>query len=345
MKLFGVIVGLFGCALFAFATAESQPSGSGYHIIDSLQLGGEGGWDYLTVDTSAERLYVSRGIRVQVIDLSTHSIVGEIPNTIGVHGIALVTSSGRGYTSNGRDSSVTVIDLKTLKTISVIKINARNPDAILFEPFSHRVFTFNGGSKDATAIDVGTNTVVGTIPLDGKPEFAVSDGRGHIFVNIEDKSELAMLDPVGLKVLKRWSLAPGEEPSGLAIDRTHRKLFSACGNQLMVVSDADSCSVVAKVPIGGGVDGAAFDPVSNLAFSSNGEGSLSVVQTGLHDKYSVVENVATRRGARTLVLDEKTHRIYTVTAKFGPPPAPTADRPRPRPSIEPGSVMLFTIGR
>lgn len=345
MRLFGIIVGLLGCALFANATAESQPTGSGYHIIDSLRLGGEGGWDALTVDTSAGRLYVSRGIRVQVIDLPSLSIVGEIPNTIGVHGVALVTSSGRGYTSNGRDSSVTVIDLKTLKTLSVIKINARNPDAILFEPFSGKVFTFNGGSKDATAIDVESNTVVGTIPLDGKPEFAVADGRGHIFVNIEDKSELAMLDPVGLKVLKRWSLAPGEEPSGLAIDRKHRKLFSACGNRLMVVSDTDSGTVVGTVPIGGGVDGAAFDPLVSIAFSSNGEGTLTVVREGSPDKYSVLDNVLTRRGARTLVLDEKTHRIYTVTAKFGPPPAPTADRPHPRPSIEPESVTLYSIGR
>ena len=333
------------CAFVILARAQSQPSGSDYHIIDSLRLGGEGGWDYLTVDTSAERLYVSRGVRVQVIDLANHSIVGEIPNTTGVHGIALATSLGRGYTSNGRDSSVTVFNLKTLKTLTTIKINARNPDAILFEPSSGRVFTFNGGSKDATAIDAGSGSVVGTVPLDGKPEFAVSDGRGHIYVNIEDKSELVMLDPVGLKVLKRWSLAPGEEPSGLAIDRKNRKLFSACGNRLMMVSDADSGIVVGKVTIGGGVDGAAFDPLGGNAFSSNGEGTLTVVKEGSPRQYAVEEDVVTRRGARTLVLDEKTHRIYTVTATFGPPPPPTAERPHPRPSIEPGSVTLYTIGR
>ena len=338
-------VALSLCAFVILARAQSQPSGSDYHIIDSLRLGGEGGWDYLTVDTSAERLYVSRGTRVQVIDLSSHSIIGEIPNTIGVHGIALVSSSGRGYTSNGRDSSVTVFDLKTLKTLSSIKINARNPDAILYDPVSRRVFTFNGGSKDATAIDVESDAVVGTIPLGGKPEFAVSDGRGHVFVNIEDKSELAMLDPVGLKVLKRWSIAPGEEPSGLAIDKKHRKLFSACGNRLMMVSDTDSGVVVGKVTIGGGVDGAAFDPLSSLAISSNGEGTLTVVQEESPGRYAVADNVTTRRGARTLVLDEKTHRIYTVTARFGPLPAPTAERPHPRPSIEPGSVTLYTIGR
>jgi DNA-binding beta-propeller fold protein YncE len=344
MKAFAAAIAFVACAVLNYSSAESRPAG-GYHIIDSLQLGGDGGWDYLTVDTSAERLYVSRGTRVQVIDLSSHRIVGEIPNTIGVHGITFAPSLGRGYTSNGRDSSVTVFDLKTLTTITTIKINGRNPDAILFEPSSGRVFTFNGGSKDATAIDVGSNAVVGTIPLDGKPEFAVSDGQGHIYVNIEDKSELAMLDPASLKVLKRWSIAPGEEPSGLAIDRKHRKLFSACGNRLMIVSDADSGIVVGKVTIGGGVDGAAFNPLEKLAFSSNGEGTLTVVQEGSEGKFAVVEDVVTRRGARTLVFDEKTQRIYTVTARFGPPPAPTAERPHPRPSIEPGSVTLYTISR
>ena len=343
MRSFSAAILFVACTVFNGSRAESRPAG-GYHIIDSLQLGGDTGWDYLTVDTSAERLFVSRGNRVQVIDLSNHRIVGEIPNTIGVHGIALVSSSGRGYTSNGRDSSVTEFDLKTLKTLSTIKINARNPDAILYDPVSRRVFTFNGGSRDATAIDVKSNVVAGTIPLDGKPEFAVSDGQGHIFVNIEDKSELVMLDPVGLKVLKRWSIAPGEEPSGLAIDRKNRRLFSACGNRVMMISDADSGIVVGKVTIGGGVDGAGFDPLEGLAFSSNGEGTLTVVREESPRTFSVAEDVVTRRGARTLVLDEKTHLIYTVTARFGPPPEPTDGRPHPRPSIVPGSVTLYTIG-
>ena len=345
MKFSGYAAVLFASAIVSWARVASQPAGSGYHIIDSLRLGGEGGWDYLTVDTSAERVYVSRGIRVQVVDLAQHSVVGEIPNTTGVHGIALVTSSGKGFTSNGRDSSVTVFDLKTLKMLSTIKINAQNPDAILYDKPSHRVVTFNGRSGDATAIDAESNAIVGTIPLGGKPEFAVSDGAGRVFVNIEDKSELVMIDPAALKVLKRWSLAPGEEPSGLAMDREGRKLFSACGNKLMMISDADSGAVIGKVPIGGGVDGAGYDPALRLAFSSNGEGTLTVVREDPSGKCSVVEDAATLRGARTMAVDEKTHRIYTVTAKFGPPPAATAERPHPRPSIEPGSVTLYVIGR
>ena len=340
-----VAIAVLFCALVSCGRVECQPKGSGYHVVDSLLLGGDTGWDYLTVDTSAERLYVSRGTRVQVVDLMQKSIVGEIPNTTGVHGIALVTSAGKAYTSNGRDSSVTVFDLKTLKTLSTIKIDARNPDAILYDDLSHRIFTFNGGSGNATAIDAGSGAVVGTIPLGGKPEFAVTDGRGYIFVNIEDKSELVKVDPRTLKEVKRWSLAPGEEPSGLAIDREHRRLFSACGNHLMMISNADSGGVVGQAPIGGGVDWAGYDPALRLAFSSNGEGTLTVVRGDASDRYSVLEDVTTMRGARTCVVDEKTHRVYTVTARFGTPPAPTAERPHPRPPIEPGSVTLYSIGR
>ncbi|MBI1802916.1 MAG: YncE family protein [Ignavibacteriae bacterium] len=331
--------------LLAPFSASPQSTASGYHIIDSLKLEGEGGWDYLTVDTSSERVYISRSSRVQVVDIGKHSLVGEIPNTIGVHGIALVPSLGKGYTSNGRDSSVTVFDLATLKTLRTIKIDARNPDAILFDPSSHRVFTFNGGSSNATAIDVGSDSIAGTVPLPGKPEAGVTDDNGTVFVNIEDKSVLVVFDSRTLKVLHTWPLAPGEEPSGLAIDKEHRRLFSGCGNRTMAIVDTDSGTVVTTVPIGNGVDGTAYDPASSFAFSTNGEGTLSVVREDTPTKFSVVENAATRRGARTIALDEKTHRIYTVSAKFGPPPAPTADRPHPRPAIEPGSVTLYTIGR
>jgi hypothetical protein len=338
-------VAVIACALFWCARVECQPAGSGYHVVDSVRLGGDTGWDYLSVDTSAERLYVSRGTRVQVVDLTEKSVIGEIPNTTGVHGIALVPSAGKGFTSNGRDSSVTIFDLKTLKTLSTIKIDARNPDAILYDGYSQRVFTFNGGSENCTALDAVSNAIVGTIPLGGKPEFAVTDGKGRIFVNIEDKSELVMIDPKALKEVKRWSLAPGEEPSGLAIDREHRRLFSACGNHLMMISDAESGMVVGKVPIGGGVDGAGYDPTLRLAYSSNGEGTLTVVREEAPDKFSVVQNVVTMRGARTLVVDELTHRVYTVAAKYGPIPAPTTERSHPRPPIEPGSVTLYVIGR
>jgi DNA-binding beta-propeller fold protein YncE len=323
----------------------SHAQGSGYHIIDSLTLGGEGGWDYLTVDTAAERLYVSRGMRMQVVDLASLKLVGEVPNTPGIHGIALVPSLGQGFTSNGRDSSVTVFDMNTLETENVIKIDGRNPDAIIYDPVSQRVFTFNGRSANATAIDPKTRKPVGTIPLGGKPEFAVVDGKGNIYVNIEDRSSVSCIDARKLTVSKTWSIAPGEEPSGLAIDRTHERLFSVCGNRLMVVSDMKAGKVVATVPIGEGVDGAAFDPVLGLVFSSNGEGTLTVVREESAGTFAALQNVPTRRGARTLTLDEKTHKIYTVSARFGPPPPPTGDRPRPRPSLIDGSQTLYVIGR
>lgn len=345
MKQVVFVFGLAFCGLVMTLPIYSQLSGSGYHIVDSLKLGGEGGWDYLTVDPSAERLYVSRGTRVQVVDIRKNAVVGEIPNTKGVHGIALATSRGKGYTSNGRDSSVTVFDLETLKTVATIKIDARNPDAILYDPFSRRIFTFNGGSSNATAIETESNTVVGNVSLDGRPEFAVSDGKGQIFVNLEDKSAIVAFDPTTLKVLKRWSLAPGEGPSGLSIDPENRRLFSGCSNRLMVVSDPDSGKVVTTVPIGDGVDGTAFDPGSRLAFSSNGEGTLTVVREDTPEKFLVLDNVMTKHGARTMTIDEKTHRVYTVTATFGPPPPATPDRPHPRPSIQPGSVTLYILAR
>lgn len=323
----------------------SQSSFPRYAIIDSLVLGGEGGWDYLTVDTTAGRVYVSRGMRVQVVDLATHSIAGEIAATPGVHGIALVQSVGKGYTSNGRDSTVTIFQMSSLARITTLKLQARNPDAIMYEPTTRRVFTFNGGSKNATAIDAASDSVVGTVELTGKPEFAVHDGQGRVYVNIEDKSELIVFDAQSLKVLHTWPLAPAEEPSGLAIDRRHKRLFSVGGNRRMVILDSETGKVVGDVPIGDAVDGAAFDPVSQYAFSSNGEGTMTVVSQDKDGKYIVAGTVATRRSARTLVLDEKTGRIYTVAARFGIAPPPTPERPRPRPPIEPGSVTLYVLGR
>lgn len=339
----GLLV-VLACIIAICLVAPAFGQTGGYHVVDSLVLGGDTGWDYLIVDTTAHRVYVSRGTHVQVVDIDKLAVVGDIAPTPGVHGIALAQSFGRGYISNGRDSSVTVFDLKTLQVISTIHIDARNPDAIMYDPISHRVFTFNGGSGTSTAIDAATNAVVGTVPLDGKPEFAVEDG-GRIFANIEDKSEIVAFNASTLKVIYRNSIAPGEEPSGLAIDRAHHELFSVCGNKMMMVLDEITGKVLAHVPIGGGVDAAAFDPRTGLAFSSNGEGNLTVVKTDGGTSYSVLETVPTRRGARTVALDETTHRLYTVTAKFGPPPASTAERPRPRPTIVPGSVALYVIGR
>lgn len=336
---------ILSAALILIGGTSLFAQSSGYHIIDSLVLGGEGGWDYLTVDTTTERLYVSRGMRAQVVDLRRLSVVGEVPNTPGIHGVALTPALTRGYTSNGRDSSVTIFDLKTLKRLGTVKVNGRNPDAILFDAPSQRLFTFNGGSANATVIDIATDSIAGMIPLSGKPEFAVSDHRGYIYVNIEDRSSIAEIDPRELRVTRTWSLAPGEEPTGLAIDREKGRLFSACANKLMAISDIRAGKVIATVPIGSGVDGAAYDPASRLTFASNGEGTLTVIREVSPGRFGVLENVPTRRGARTLVLDEKTGRIYTVAAKYAPLPAPGADQPRPRPSLVAGSQTLYVIGR
>ncbi|HWW77007.1 MAG TPA: hypothetical protein VNZ44_16520, partial [Pyrinomonadaceae bacterium] len=286
----------------------------------------------------------SHATHVLVVDADTGAVVGDIPDTPGVHGIAVVEDAGKGYVSNGRASTVTVFDLKSLKTLKQIPVG-KNPDAILYDAASGRVFTMNGGGDDTTAIDVKTDAVAGTLALGGKPEFAVADGRGRVFVNLEDKSAIAEFDTRRLAVEARWPIAPAEEPSGLAFDRQHRRLFSVGSNRLMAVVDADSGKVVTTVPIGGGVDAAAFDPETGLVFSSNGEGTLTVVHEDSPDRYTVVETVATRRGARTLALDPKTHRVYLVTAEFGPPPAPTPERPRPRPSIVPGTFTLLVVGR
>jgi YVTN family beta-propeller protein len=316
----------------------------GYHVVNEYRLGGEGGWDYLTLDAKARRLYVSHATHVLVVDADTGAVVGDIPDTPGVHGVAVAEEAGKGYVSSGRASSVTVFDLRTLRTLKQIPVG-RNPDAIIYDAASGRVFTMNGGSDDATAIDVKTDTVAGTLALGGRPEFAVADGRGRVFVNLEDKSAIAEFDSRRLTVEARWPVAPAAEPSGLAFDGRHRRLFSVGSNKLMAVVNADTGKVVTTVPIGGGVDAAAFDPGTGLVFSSNGEGTLTVAREDSPDRYTVVENVATRRGARTMALDPKTHRVYLVTAEFGPPPAPTPERPRPRPSIVPGTFTLLVVGR
>jgi DNA-binding beta-propeller fold protein YncE len=333
------------CVSLHAAPAAVQSNPSGYHLLDSVRLGGEGGWDLYGLDTAAGRLYISRGKHVQVLDCTKDTIIGEIPNTNGVHGIAVAHEAGKGFTSNGKDSSVTVFDLKTLKPLAVVKLQASKPDAILFEPTSKRIFVFNGGSNNTVAIDVASNAIVGTVSFEGKPELAVAGDKGHVFVNLEDKSAVVEFDATTLKVTHTWPLAPGSEPTGIAIDRQHHRIFSACANNLMIVLDADSGKVVGQVSIGGGVDGAGFDPSTNCAFSSNGEGTLTVVREDSPAKFSVMENAPTRRGARTMALDEKTHRIYMLSAKFGPPPPATADHPHPRPPIEPGSVTLYVFGR
>ena len=333
-----------GAAALALALpAGAQQAAPSYHVAAKVKLGREGGWDYLIVDTASHRIFISRGTHTLVVDARTDSIVGDIQDTPGVHGIAFAYDLGRGYTSNGRDSSITVFDLKTLAPVTRIHTTGVNPDAIVYDDFSHRVFAFNGRSGDATAIDAATNTVAGTVPLGGKPEFAVVDGKGTLWVNVEDKSEIAQVDTKALTVRAHWALAPCEEPSGLAIDRTTRRLFTVCSNKLMAIVDADNGKVVTTVPTGDGTDAAAFDPATRLAFASNGEGTLTVVHEDSPTSAHVVQTVTTQRGARTMALDPQTHILYSVTAEFGPAPAPTADRPRPRPAMIPDSFTLLVI--
>lgn len=331
--------------LAAVLSPLSFGAGPGLHVIKTSKLGGEGGWDYVTIDPVSRHLFISRGSHVMVIDADSAKSVGDIPDTPGVHGIALAPEFGRGFTSNGREGTVSIFDLATLKPIAKVQNVGENPDAILYDPATKRVFTFNGRSHDSTAIDAQTGKIVGKIPLDGKPEFAVTTGKGEVFVNIEDKSELAALDPKALTVKSVWPLAPCEEPSGLAIDVANRRLFAGCDNEMMAVVNADTGKVIATPAIGKGVDANRFDPETHLAFASCGEGVLSVVSEDSPHQFSVAETVTTERGARTMELDPKTHQIYLVTAKFGPPPAATAEQPHPRPAIVPDSFVLLVVGK
>jgi len=333
-----------GPALFSSTRALTAAAPqSGYHLLKKIEIGGEGGWDYLTFDSGARRLYVSRQNRVIVIDTDAGKVVGEIPNTNGVHGIAIAADVGKGFTSNGRDNTATVFDLNTLKVLGEAKTGL-NPDAIIYDPSSHRAFTFNGSGKSATAIDAKTGEVAGTVNLDGRPEFAAADGKGMVYVNLEDKNAVLAFDAKSLAIKGTWPIAPGERPTGLSIDPKNMRLFIGCGNKKMVVMDAKSGKVVTDLPIGSGVDATAFDPNAALAFSSNGEGTLTVVHEDSPDKFTVVENATTQRGARTMAVDPKTHMVFLATAAFEPAPAPTTENPRPRPKMIPNSFVILVFG-
>jgi DNA-binding beta-propeller fold protein YncE len=337
-------LGWLTASLLLLAAVALAASGPGYKVVNTYKIGGEGGWDYLVADAAARRLYISRATHVIVLDLDSGKNVGDIADTPGVHGIALAPELGRGFTSNGREGTVSVFDLKTLATVSKIKVGD-NPDAILYDSLTKRVFTFNGRSQDATAIEAASGKVLGTIKLDGKPEFAVSDGKGEVFVNIEDKSELTAIDPNKLEVRAKWPLAPCESPSGLSMDKKNRRLFVGCENKMMAVVDADSGKVLATPAIGDGVDATTFDDETGLAFASCGEGVLSVIREDSPEKFSVAESVPTQAGARTLALDAKTHKVYVVTANFGPPPAATAENPHPRRSIVPDTFVVLVVAK
>jgi YVTN family beta-propeller protein len=341
MKKYFIFV---SCIILICSTSilKAQTESSGYKIVNKFHIEGDGGWDYLNVDESTGRIFVSHSTIVQVIDEKDGRLLGTIPDTKGVHGIAIAPDLNKAFISNGRDSSVTIIDLKSLAFITKVPVTGQNPDAILFDPFSQKVFAYNGRTANATVIDGKTNKVVSTIKLDGKPENSVTDNKGKVYVNIEDKSEIAVINSTTDKVEQLWSIAPGEEASGLALDNENHRLFAVCSNKLMVVLNAISGEVITSLPIGEGSDGAAFDPVLKRAYSSNGEGTLTVVQEISPDKFTVLENVPTLRGARTITVDKKTHHIFMSTAEFEAP-NPSAGNTNRRPPIKPGTFMVLDV--
>ncbi len=338
MKMTVMLFLLLFCATIAGAEAP------GYHVLKRLHLGGEGGWDYPTIDGPNRRLYLSRGNYVQVVDLSTDKVVGEIPDTPGVHGIALAPDLHRGFISNGKSNMVSIFDLKTLKVTGQVK-TGDNPDAIVYDLATKRLFIGNGRSHDATIIDAVTGKVLRTIPLGGKPEFAVADGAGRFFVNIEDTAEVVTIDSRTLTVIRRSALAPCEEPTGLALDQKHHRIFSGCRNRIMTVLDTESGRLLVTLPIGGGVDGAGYDSHRKLAFSSNGDGTLTVIRETPAGLFAVAETVVTLPGARTMALDPVTHNLYLPTALFESAPASGRSGEKMRPLMIRDSFELLVIGK
>ncbi len=326
---------LLAAAIFAAVPAFAQKQ---FKVAQRVKLGGEGGWDYLTYDPDGHRVFITRGTHVMVVDTNTLKVTGDIPELSGIHGVALAPELNRGFVSNGGDNTVTVFDLKTLTKIESVKVGER-PDAILYEPFSKHVFTFNARSKDSTVVDAATDKVVGTVPLGGKPEFPASDGKGKLYVNIEDKSQIAEVDVTKMAVLNNWSLAPCQEPSALAFDVEHHRLFSGCDNKMMAVVDTDSGKVVTTVPIGEGVDAGAFNPKTQEVFMSCGEGVLTVIHEDSPDKYRVKQNVPTVKGARTMALDKDDDVVYLVTAQREDKPAAAGQRP----ALIPGTFELIVV--
>ena len=331
--------------VLAAPVGAAEPPASGHRVVTSFPVGGDGGWDYLVVDAASRRVFVSRGTHVAVVDADSGKVVGDIPGTEGVHGIALAPEMKKGFTSNGRAGTVTVFDLGSLAATATIKVTGENPDAILYEPVSKRVFTFNGRGKNVTAIDAASGAIAGTLAVGGKPEFAVSDGSGVVYVNIEDTAEVVAFDAKSLAVKGRWPLAPCQDPTGLSIDPKSNRLFAGCGNKLLAVMSAKDGKLLGTAPIGEGCDGTAFDPATGFVYASNGEGTVTVLKETSPGTYAVVETVPTKKSARTLALDPATHRVLLPAARFNPPPPPTAENPRPRPVAVAGSFEILVVGR
>jgi YVTN family beta-propeller protein len=326
---------------FWCATAVAQEP---YQFLNEIPIGGEGGWDILTIDSTASRLYLSHATKVVVVDLNKNAVAGEIADTPGVHAFVPVPELQRGFSSNGKESKSSVVDLKSLTTISKID-TGESPDALVYDSKHGEVYIFNHRGSSVTVIDAKTSKVAATISLDGGPEFAAVDPTANrVYVNIEDKSEVAAIDTAKHEVVAHWPLAPGEEPSGIALDAAHHRLFSTCHNKMMTMLDTQSGKVVGTAPIGAGVDGAAFDDSTQLVFASCGEGVTTILKEETPQKLTVVQTLKTERGARTMALDPKTHRIYLPSAQFQPPPLPSPGASPSRPTIVPNTLKLLVYG-
>jgi YVTN family beta-propeller protein len=333
---------LLSCSAVLLGVGVLSARAQSYHVTKTYTLGGDGGWDYLALDTAGHRLFIARQDRIMVVGQATGAVLGEILGLNRAHGVAFAYAAGHGFATSGADSAVTMFDLGTLAVLGKATA-AVDDDAVLFDPATGHVFTMNGDAGSSSVIDATTGRRIGTIDLGGKPEFGVTAGDGKLYVNLADKSEVVEVDAAAMKVVRHWSIAPCQSPSGLAIDRAHHLLFSGCRNGLMGVSDAVSGRLVTTVPIGRGVDACRFDPGTQLAFASNGDGTLTVIHEDGPDRFTVVGNVPTKQGARTMEIDLATHHVYTVSADFGPTPAPTPERPRPRPPVLPGSFALMVL--
>jgi len=332
-------IGLAMACLVSAAAANDA-----YQFLNEIPIGGDGGWDILTIDSSANRLYLSHATKVVVVDLNKNAVAGEIADTPRVHAFVAVPEFNRGFSSNGKESKSSVVDLKTLKTISKID-TGQNPDAVIYEPKRKEVYVFNHSGNSATVIDAKEAKVIATVPLPGNPEFSVVDQKaGRVYVNIEDKSEVVVIDSGKHEVIAQWSLAPGEEPTGIALDAAHHRLFATCHNKMMVMLDSETGKVLTNVPIGAGTDGCAFDDATQLAFASCGDGSTTIAKEESPDKLTVVQSLKTERGARTIALNPNTRRIYLPTAQFLPAPSPSPGQTPARPTIVPGTLKLSVYG-
>ena len=346
MKTSFRLLNLIALGVLGIMTLPACGAEAAYRLLKEIPVGGDGGWDYLAVDQFARRVYVTHGAKIVVIDIDKNEVIGEIADTPGVHGFAIAPKLERGFSSNGRENKSSIVDLKTLKTISKVD-TGENPDAMLYNEGQEEVYAFNGRGNSVTVFEARTGNAVATIPLSGKPEYAVVDVKaGRVYCNIEDKNAVAVIDTKTHKVVETWSIAPGEEASGMAIDGQHHRLFLGCGNKLMVMRDSTNGKVLASAPIGQGVDATKFDRGTQLAFSSCSDGTVTIAHEDAPNKLTVVQTLKTESGARTMALDPKTHRIYLASAKFGPASEQPVGGKKARPSIVPGSfkVLVYEMG-